>query len=103
MDYQVMKISSAVIQERKRDITSQTFEDLSTTARSVSRLMMRIYNQKKKFKFLIDDIREHNSFGGWRNIEDAFFELESRGFGEVKQFKDKIYLQINIPALQSVR
>ena len=102
MQYQIMKISNKVIQERKRDITSLAFNKLSPESQQIARLMMRTYNDNRKYKYTIDDIREHGLNGGWRAIQNAFLELESREFGEVKQFENLIYFQMSIPALQSV-
>lgn len=97
-----MRIRLDTISEGSKDLRKSAYKKLSNVSKSIAELMARIYNQSGKHRFTIDDIRQYNSFGGWRKISAAFYELESRGIGRVKASDDQPYFSANVAALQSL-
>lgn len=97
-----MRISLDNISEGGKKLTLTAYKKLSSNAKSIVELMAAIYNHNKQHRFTIDDIREHGLHGGWRKIDKALFELESRGFGTVRADENIKYFEADIPAIQSI-
>lgn len=91
---------------RKRIITEarkpgEVFNKLSSAAKRLAVFMSKAYSRSGVRSFSIDDLRS-GGFGGWRNIQELFFELESRRFGRVQRHDANTKFHAFVPAMQNI-
>ena len=91
---------------RKRIITEarksgEVFNKLSLAAKRLAVFMSKAYSRSGVRSFSIDDLRS-SGFGGWRSIQELFFELESRRFGRVQRHDANTKFHAFVPAMQNI-
>jgi len=94
-----MRTIKIPIVESKQSNQARLFSKLPPVARQLFIVIAKLSHGKA---IAIDDIRNLNTFGATRDIENLLYTLESRGFGEVMINGAEIYFTPNKILVQSV-
>jgi hypothetical protein len=77
------------------------YKKLSARSRVVMRHMGELYRATGESAFSMDDFRG-KGLGTWRQLRDAFYELESRNLGSVIRGRIGVGFNGSEPALQAL-
>ena len=96
-----VQIRIPIIEGSKNNSYSTRYNRLSHRTQKILRIMGKVYKAISRRKFAVSDLRGRG-LGTWREVADSFYELESRGFGAVRQGNLGPVFSAYPPVLQSM-